>query len=183
MMFKFNPVQKVIAWLFLLLLAFANLYPIGIMILSSFKSTREIFLKPFNLPAVWRWQNYVSAWQRADFATYFKNSIVVTAASIAAILLVSSMAAYVIARFDFKGRRYVYLYLIAGLALPTRLAIIPIFLIIRSLKLLDSLTGLVLVYTAGGVAFSIFLLVNFFKRLPRDIEDSAKIDGCLLYTS
>ncbi len=177
MMFKFNPVQKVIAWLFLLLLAFANLYPIGIMILSSFKSTREIFLKPFNLPAVWRWQNYVSAWQRADFATYFKNSIVVTAASIAAILLVSSMAAYVIARFDFKGRRYVYLYLIAGLALPTRLAIIPIFLIIRSLKLLDSLTGLVLVYTAGGVAFSIFLLVNFFKRLPRDIEDSAKIDG------
>jgi raffinose/stachyose/melibiose transport system permease protein len=147
------------------------------MILSSFKSTREIFLKPFNLPAVWRWQNYVSAWQRADFATYFKNSILVTAASIAAILLVSSMAAYVLARFEFKGRRYVYLYLIAGLALPTRLAIIPIFLIIRSLKLLDSLPGLVLVYTAGGVAFSIFLLVNFFKRLPRDIEDSAKIDG------
>lgn len=177
MMFKLTPLQKILAWFFLLLLAFVNLYPIGIMILSSFKSTREIFLKPFNLPAVWRWQNYVSAWQRADFATYFKNSILVTVASIAAILLVSSMAAYVLARFEFKGRRYVYLYLIAGLALPTRLAIIPIFLIIRSLKLLDSLPGLVLVYTAGGVAFSIFLLVNFFKRLPRDIEDSAKIDG------
>lgn len=177
MMFKLNGIQKTIAWLLLLLLAFVNLYPIGIMILSSFKSTREIFLKPFELPAVWRWKNYVSAWQRADFATYFKNSILVTAASIAAILLVSSMAAYVIARFDFKGKRSIYLYLLAGLALPTRLAIIPIFLIMRSLQLLDKLGGLVIVYTAGGIAFSVFLLVNFFKKLPRDIEDSAKIDG------
>lgn len=177
MMFKLNGLQKAIAWIFLALLAFVNLYPIGIMILSSFKSTREIFLKPFNLPAVWRWSNYVSAWQRTDFATYFKNSILVTAASIAAILLVSSMAAYVIARFDFKFKRGIYLFLLAGLALPTRLAIIPIFLIMRSLHLLDKLSGLVIVYAAGGIAFSVFLLVNFFKKLPRDIEDSAKIDG------
>jgi raffinose/stachyose/melibiose transport system permease protein len=134
-------------------------------------------LKPFNLPAVWRWQNYVSAWQRADFATYFKNSILVTAVSIASILLVSSMAAYVIARFDFKFKRSIYLYMLAGLALPTRLAIIPIFLIMRNLHLLDKLSGLVIVYTAGGIAFSVFLLVNFFKKLPHDIEDSAQIDG------
>ncbi|SLM17793.1 ABC-type sugar transport system, permease component [uncultured spirochete] len=177
MMFRLSRFQKVIVWTFLLLLAFVNLYPIGIMILSSFKSTREIFLKPFSLPAVWRWQNYVSAWQRADFATYFKNSILVTAVSIASIILVSSMAAYVIARFDFKFKRGIYLYLLAGLALPTRLAIIPIFLIMRDLHLLDKLSGLIIVYTAGGIAFSVFLLVNFFKKLPRDIEDSAKIDG------
>jgi len=72
MMFRLNRLQKVIVWVFLLLLAFVNLYPIGIMILSSFKSTREIFMKPFNLPTVWRWQNYVSAWQRADFSIYSK---------------------------------------------------------------------------------------------------------------
>jgi raffinose/stachyose/melibiose transport system permease protein len=87
------------------------------------------------------------------------------------------MAAYVIARFDFKFKRGIYLFLLAGLALPTRLAIIPIFLIMRSLHLLDKLSGLVIVYAAGGIAFSVFLLVNFFKKLPRDIEDSAKIDG------
>ena len=176
-MLKFNGFQKVLAWIFLLLLAFANLYPIGIMMLSSFKSTKEIFLEPFNLPSVWRWQNYVSAWQRADFATYFKNSVLVTALSIVSIIIVSSMAAYVIARFDFKFKRGVYLYMLAGLALPTRLAIIPIFLIMRNLHLLDKLSCLVIVYTASGIAFSVFLLVNFFKNLPRDIEDSAKIDG------
>ncbi len=174
MMFRLSRFQKVIVWTFLLLLAFVNLYPIGIMILSSFKSTREIFLKPFSLPAVWRWQNYVSAWQRADFATYFKNSILVTLTrryhhSCSLLRPMSS-------RF-IQFKRGIYLYLLAGLALPTRLAIIPIFLIMRDLHLLDKLSGLIIVYTAGGIAFSVFLLVNFFKKLPRDIEDSAKIDG------
>ncbi len=176
-MFKLTRIQKAIAWFFLAALAFVNLYPIGIMLLSSLKTTREIFMKPFALPAAWRWQNYASAWERANFAGYFKNSIVVTAASIIAIIVVSSMAAYVIARFEFKGRRAVYLFLISGLAVPARLAIIPIFLIMRTLRLLDSLTGLVVVYTASGIAFSMFLLVNFFKKLPKDIEDSARIDG------
>ncbi|GAB1482530.1 carbohydrate ABC transporter permease [Treponema sp.] len=176
-MFKLKPLQQLIAWFFLLALAFANLYPIGIMMLSSLKTTREIFMKPFDLPAVWRFSNYAEAWNRANFATYFKNSIFITAFSIVAIILVASMAAYVIARFEFRGRRWLYLYLIAGLALPTRLAIIPIFLLLRSLNLQDTLTGLVIIYTAGGVAFSLFLLVNFFKRIPKDLEDSARIDG------
>ncbi len=176
-MFKLNPVQKVFAWILLAALAFLNLYPIAIMALSSFKSTREIFMKPFDFPAVWKLKNYVNAWERANFASYFKNSIIVTVLSIAAIILVSSMAAYVIARFEFKFRKFLYLYLIAGLALPTRLAIIPIFLLIRSVNLQDTLAALVMVYTAGGIAFSMFLLVNFFKKLPRDLEDSARIDG------
>lgn len=176
-MFKLNLPQKIVAWVLLLLLAFVNIYPIAIMVLSSFKTTREIFMKPFALPKEFKWQNYVSAWERANFAGYFKNSILVTALSIAAIIFVSSMAAYVIARFEFRFRKLLYLYLIAGIALPTRLAIIPIFLLIRSVNLQDTLTSLVAVYTAGGVAFSMFLLVNFFKKLPRDLEDSARIDG------
>ncbi len=176
-MFKFSPIQKAVAGFFLYLLAFLNLFPIAIMVLSSFKSTTEIFLKPFNLPTTWRISNYVHAWQEANFAAYFRNSVVVTALSIVAIVLVSSMAAYVIARFEFPGRRAIYLYLISGLALPTRLAIIPIFLLVRAVRLQDTLTSLVLVYTAGGIAFSLFLLVNFFKKLPKELEDSARIDG------
>ncbi len=177
MMFRLTLPQKIVAWALLLFLAFVNIYPIAIMILSSFKTTREIFMKPFELPALWRWRNYISAWERASFAGYFRNSILVTALSIAAILFISSMAAYVIARFEFRMRRIVYLYLIAGIALPTRLAVIPIFLLIRSVNLQDTLTALVMVYAAGGVAFSMFLLVNFFRKLPRDLEDSARIDG------
>ncbi len=176
-MFKLNALQRSVAWVFLSALAFVNLYPIGIMMLSSVKTTRDIFMKPFALPTSWKFGNYAEAWTRANFAGYFKNSVLVTALSIVAIILVASMAAYVIARFEFRGRRWLYLYLIAGLALPTRLAIIPIFLLVRSMNLQDTLSSLVLVYTAGGVAFSLFLLVNFFKKIPRDLEDSARIDG------
>lgn len=176
-MFKLNLPQRILVWIILLALAFVNLYPIGIMALSSLKSTREIFMEPFALPSVFRFSNYVEAWSRSNFGAYFKNSILVTALSIAAIILVSSMAAYVIARFEFRGRRWLFLYLIAGLALPTRLAVIPIFLLLRSINLQNTLTGLVLIYTAGGVAFSLFLFVNFFKKIPRDLEDSARIDG------
>jgi len=176
-MLKLNPVQKAIIYFFLFSLAFINLYPIFVLFLSSFKTTPEIFMKPFALPKVWKFSNYVEAWNKANFASYFKNSIIITAFSLAAIVLVSSMAAYVIARFEFRGKRALFLYLIAGLALPARLAIIPIFLTVRDLHLQNTYTSLILVYTAGGIAFSMFLLINFFKSLPRELEDSAKIDG------
>lgn len=176
-MLKLKPLQKAIIYFFLLALAFINLYPIFVLALSSLKTTPEIFLKPFSLPKVWKFSNYVEAWNKANFASFFKNSIIVTTFSLGAIVLVSSMAAYVIARFEFRGKKFLFLYLIAGLALPVRLAIIPIFVLIRDLHLQDTYLSLILVYTAGGIAFSMFLLVNFFKSLPRELEDSAKIDG------
>jgi raffinose/stachyose/melibiose transport system permease protein len=176
-MLKLNPAQKAIIYFFLLALSFINLYPLFVLLLSSFKTTPEIFMKPFALPKVWKFSNYVEAWNKANFANYFKNSIIITVFSLAAIVLVSSMAAYVIARFEFRGKRALFLYLITGLALPARLAIIPIFLTVRDLHLQNTYSSLILVYTAGGIAFSMFLLVNFFKSLPRELEDSAKIDG------
>ncbi len=176
-MLKLTPLQKAVVYVLLFGLALVNLYPIAVLALSSLKTTREIFTAPFALPKVWRFSNYAKAWKMANFAAFFKNSILITAISLVSILFVSSMAAYVISRFKFPGRRALFLYLISGLALPARLAIIPIFLLIRDLKLADTYSSLVLVYTAGGIAFSMFLLVNFFKTLPRELEESARIDG------
>lgn len=161
----------------LLLWVLVNLLPITVMLLSGFKSTVEILTKPFGLPGKWSFANYVTAWKQAQFATYFRNSILVSVLSIAAIVFVSSMAAYVLARFDFPAKRAVYLYILAGLILPARLAVIPIFLLMRRIGLLDSLAGLILVYTASGISFSAFLLYNFFKSIPVDLEDSARMDG------
>jgi raffinose/stachyose/melibiose transport system permease protein len=176
-MLRLTPLQKAIAYVLLFALAAINIFPIAMLMLSSLKTTREIFMKPFDLPKVWKFSNYVQAWQKANFALFFKNSILVTGLSLLCLVFVSSMAAYVISRFEFRGKRAMFLYLISGLALPARLAIIPIFLLIRDLHLQDSYTSLVLVYTGAGIAFSMFLLVNFFKTLPRELEDSARIDG------
>ncbi len=176
-MIKFGPVGKTIAYICLIALAFINLFPILMLFISSLKTTKEIFLTPLALPQVWSLKNYTQAWVKSNFITYFRNSAIVSVLSIGCIIMVTSMAAYVIARFKFPGRRALFLYLIVGIALPVKLAIIPIFLLMRDLHIQDTYLSLILVYTAGGVAFSMFLLVNFFKSLPRELEESAKIDG------
>ena len=176
-MIKFNQMQKILVIVVLVIWASVNLLPIGIMLVSGFKTTGEIFMNPFGLPQKWSLANYIKAWKGANFAIFFRNSVIVSLVSIALILFVSSMASYVLARFNFPGRRLIYLFILAGLVLPVRLAIIPIFLLIRRLGILDTLIGLVIVYTAGGISFSTFLLTNFFKGIPLDLEDSARIDG------
>ena len=176
-MFRLNRAQTTVMTAILLLWAFANLFPIAIMMVSGFKSTAEIFTNPFGLPAKWSFANYITAWNKASFAVYFRNSVLVSFVSIGLIVLVSSMGAYVLARYEFPGKRVFYLYILAGLVLPARLAIIPIFLLMRRIGLLDSLLGLCIVNTASGLSFSIFLLTNFFKTIPIDLEDSARIDG------
>jgi raffinose/stachyose/melibiose transport system permease protein len=176
-MLRLTPLQKAIAYFLLIALAVINIFPIAMLMLSSVKTTREIFMKPFSLPTVWKFSNYVQAWQKANFALYFKNSILITGISLLSLAFISSMAAYVISRFEFRGRRALFLYLISGLALPARLAIIPIFLLVRDLRLQDTYASLALIYSGAGISFSMFLLVNFFKTLPRELEDSARIDG------
>lgn len=176
-MFKLNRAQVAIVTAVLVLWAAVNLLPILVMLLSGFKSTIEILTKPFGLPAKWSLSNYVTAWNKAKFAVYFRNSVLVSVLSIVGIVFVSSMAAYVLARYDFPGKRVVYLYILAGLVLPGRLAVIPIFLLMRNIGLLDSLGGLILVYIATNISFSAFLLTNFFRSIPTDLEDSARIDG------
>ncbi len=176
-MLKLNNFQKILIFTVLIIWALINIFPLGVMFISGFKTTREIFMNPFGLPKHWGFNSYVKAWKSANFAAYFKNSIIVSAVSIVLILFISSMGAYVLARFEFPGRKLIYLYIIAGLVLPVRLAIIPIFLLIRSLRLNDTLFSLFLVYTAGGISFSTFLLTNFFKTIPVDLEDAARIDG------
>lgn len=153
-------------------------YPLLIMLASSLKTTGEIFANPLNLiPDTIRLVNYVDAWNQANFGTYFRNSIFIGTVSVTLILFFGSMAAYVLARFNFPGNRAIYLLFLAGFMIPIRLAIVPLFVLMRDLHLLDTLWSLILVYIAGGMPFTIFLMVNFFRHIPRDLEDAAVLDG------
>ena len=161
----------------LLVWVFVNLFPLMIMFVSGFKSTNEIFTNPFGLPEKWNLTSYIAAWKDANFGNYFFNSLIVTGVSILLIIVISSMGAYILARYEFPGRRLIFLYILSGLALPIRLAVIPLFVMIRSFHLQDTLTALFLVYTAGGLSFSTFLLTNFFRSIPLELEESARMDG------
>lgn len=164
----------------LLLIGYAVLvvYPLLIMVASSLKTTGEIFANPLSLiPESIRLGNYAEAWNQANFGTYFRNSMFVGVVSVLLILFFGSMAAYVLARFSFPGNRAIYLLFLAGFMIPVRLAIVPLFIMMRDLHLLDTLWSLILVYIASGMPFTVFLLVNFFRHIPRDLEDAAVLDG------
>lgn len=169
---------KGLVYAFLAALAVVFLSPILLMVITAFKSTREIFLDPFGLPQTWSLEPFLKVWQRADFGTYFRNSVVVTLSATLLVLATSSMAAYGLARYTFRLSNPLYLFFLGGIMIPIRLGVLPLFMLMRNLNLLDTHASLVLIYAASGLPMSVFLLTGFFRTLPRELEDAARIDGC-----
>ena len=147
---------------------------------SSLKTDEAIFRDAFALPALSDLQtdNYARAWREAKFGDYFFNSVVVTGVSVALIVTLGSMAAYALARFYHPFGRGAFWVFLAGLMIPVQLSIVPLFFELRGMGLLNSRTGLILVYTANGLPFAIFILAGFFKALPRSLYEAAVVDGC-----
>jgi raffinose/stachyose/melibiose transport system permease protein len=153
------------------------LVPMAMMGLSAFKTTREIFRQPFGLPATWRLDNFQRVWVDAHFGRYFQNSVIVTVVAVAILVALGAMAGYALGRFQFRGNDVLFLYFLSGLMLPIRLGIIPLFILMRDLRLLDSLWSLILIYAASGLPSAIFILTGFFRTLPADLDSAARIDG------
>jgi N-acetylglucosamine transport system permease protein len=146
-------------------------------LLSSFKTTKEILASPFSLPAKWSFDNYVSAWTTSGIGGFFGNTIVVVGFALVIVMLLGAMCAYVLARFRFFGSRAIYYLMLAGLTFPPFLAIVPLFMILRNIGLLNTLPGLILTYVAFALPFTVFFLYSFFKTLPDEIYEAAQVDG------
>jgi ABC-type glycerol-3-phosphate transport system permease component len=166
-----------------LVLIIWSAFTIGLMswvVLSSFKTNQEIFASPWALPsdpigaAI---ANYANAWGRSHVGTYLVNSVIVSAGSIALILVLGTPAAYILARVPFKMRWGVNYYLIAGMGLPVQLIGIPLIVEMSDFKLINTLQGLILVYSALAMPFTILLLTSYFKTLSRELEEAAQLDG------
>lgn len=153
------------------------LAPIVIMIFSAFKSTPQIFASPFGLPDFTNVDNFIKIWTQTNFARYLLNSFVVTGASMALILTLGTMAAYAIARYEFFGATFILMFFLAGLTLPLKLAIIPLFMLMRDLGVLNNQLSLIFVYTAMGLPSTVFIMTGFIRTLPSELEDAARMDG------
>jgi N-acetylglucosamine transport system permease protein len=146
-------------------------------VLSSFKTTKEILASPFALPAHWGLDNYAHAWTDAGIRQFFLNTVIVVGAALVIVMLLGSMCAYVLARFRFRGSQFIYYLMLAGLTFPVFLAIVPLFFILKDIGLINTLPGLILVYVAFALPFTVFFLYAFFKTLPDDVYEAALIDG------
>jgi raffinose/stachyose/melibiose transport system permease protein len=153
-------------------------YPLFNMIVSSLKTTREIFQSPFGFPEKLLFENYKIVWIDRGFGVYFKNSFVVTAIAMVIVILLGSMASYGVSRYKYKLRTWIYMLVLSGIMLPLKVAIIPLFLIVKNLALMDTHLSIIMIFIAMGLPSTVFILSGFMKTIPIDLEYAARIDGC-----
>jgi N-acetylglucosamine transport system permease protein len=151
--------------------------PLLWVIMSSFKTSSEIFASPFALPKQLSFVNYANAWTTAGIGSFFLNSVVVVFGALILTMLFGSMCAYVLARFTFPGSRALYYLMLAGLTFPIFLAIVPLFFVLRGIGLLNTIPGLILVYAMFAFPFTVFFLFAFFRSLSTSIAEAAAMDG------
>lgn len=178
-----NPLAKMFVWIIFLIWSVAVLYPLIWTLLDALKNNEQFFLNaPWALPKFpLLWSNFSYVWSKYNFSTYFMNSIVVTVGSTLLGMILAAMTAYILARYDFKGNKILLTIYISSMMIPFALALIPLFFLLNDLHLINTWLGLILVYAALNLPFGIFLLVGFYKSLPKEIEEAAIIDGTSHY--
>jgi raffinose/stachyose/melibiose transport system permease protein len=179
--FARKAVSRIPQYLIAIFVSLIVLAPLAIAILGSFKTTGELVSRPFSLPKEWLLENYRFVLAQESFWQQLRNSTIVMVGTVGLSVLSSSMAAFVFARMSFKGRDLLFNFFMIGLLFPLIVAILPLYLIMRQLDLLDSLQGMILVQAAFGIPGTILILRGFFRVLPRDLEDAAYIDGCTAF--
>jgi ABC-type glycerol-3-phosphate transport system permease component len=146
----------------------------------SLRATDEIFRNHYALPIPPRWENYHRAWTEFGYATYFRNSAIVTVVSVALVTVLGAMAAFAFARrrYAFPGREPLFLLVFLSIMFPPQIMLLALFQILVQYKLFNTLTGLILVYVVTELPLTIYLLRAFFAQIPTELEEAARIDGC-----
>lgn len=148
---------------------------------GSLKSNAEVFSSPWSLPSNVTEtgpENYITAWTTANMGGYFVNSLFVTTVSVVITVAVSAPAAYVLSRIAFPGSTAINYYFIAGMGLPFQLILVPLYVMLIQVGLVNTRMGLILVYVGVSIPFTILLLTGFFRSLPSELEEAASVDGC-----
>ena len=157
---------------------FLYMYPFLWMLSGSLKTQQEFLGSGMNLwPKQAMWQNYLEAWQTAEFSIYFRNTALITIMTTAIVVVLTSMAGYALARSSFPGKKLIVGSILATMFLPRGYTIVPIFELVKNLNLLNTLGAVILVNAATGMVFNTFLFIGYFVTLPKELEEAAIIDG------
>lgn len=162
---------------FLALWAVMIVLPLAWIVLGSFKSDSEIGSSAWSWPSQWSFGAFGRAWEKG-IGDFFLNTVIVLLGSVPLTMLFGSMVAYVLARYDFPGNRVVYFGFVAGAMFPPYLALVPLFFMVDRFGMLNTYQGLILVYVAFSLPFTVFFMHSFFRTLPTAIQEAAVVDGC-----
>jgi raffinose/stachyose/melibiose transport system permease protein len=171
-----SAIGRTVAYILLIVLAVAIIYPMAWAVLNGFKSNLELFGDPWGLPTTWRWENFVKAWN-LGVVRYLANSVIVTGASVVTTVLFSAMAAYALTRQRIPFAGPITVLLLGGMMLAPTVALIPLFRLLQALGIFDTYWGLIILYTAFRIPFTVFLIRAYMITISREMEDAAIVDG------
>lgn len=184
-----GKLYKIFVYVALITLAISIIVPVAWVFMSSLKTNAEFQGSPWTLPASFYIQNFIDAFEKANMAEYFINSVIVTALGLFLLVIIALPASYVLARFDFKGKKFINTAFMGGLFINVNYIVVPIFLMLTSWDdvmydilgdffFLDNIVVLAIVYAATAIPFTVYLLSSYFRTLPKAYEEAAFIDGC-----
>ena len=170
-------VAKLLPYPFLIVGGIIMFLPLYMMLATSFKTTLEFYADPFGLPRGFSLDNYANVWFQGQMNVFFKNSVIISLATVALTVACATLAGYALACLRIPGSTVIFYILLAALMVPTEIIILPLFVEFRDLQLLNTYPSLVLPYASLSMAFSTYLLRGFFKTLPPELSEAARIDG------
>ncbi len=180
-----RPLRRVLPRVFqyaaLIFAAVLVLVPVVMLIFAGLKTRGEFMTHPYTLPIPPRWENIQTILEESSFWLQLRNSLFVGAVVTGSVLVVCSLAAFVFARMNFRGKRLIFNLLMVGLMFPINIAILPVYFVLRQMGLLDNLWGVILVQAAFQISLNIFILRGFFAAIPTELQDAAYIDGCTAF--
>lgn len=179
---KTTFIRNIIIQAFLIVVAIVQMYPLIWLTFFSLKDNGEIFSGDvLGLPDKFLWSNYSKALSEGHVLTYFFNSVLVTTVSILLVLILSSMTGYAITRMNWKLSGITMTTILLGMMVPIQATLLPLFMVLKNLHLLNTYWSLIIPYVAFGIPMAVFILGSFYKGIPREMEESAVMDGCGIY--
>jgi multiple sugar transport system permease protein/raffinose/stachyose/melibiose transport system permease protein len=170
--------QDIFVHAFLMIVTFSCLFPLFWMVRCSLMTNATILVEKSLIPSHIVWHNYVVAWTKGQFGTYFLNSVIYTVSVVFGIVVVSSLAAYSFSRLKFPGKDIIFNLFVAAMMIPLPGSFVPLYVLMTKLGLVNTRIGYILCMINVGLSLSILLLKTFFDKMPSDLEDAARIDGC-----
>lgn len=164
--------------IFLMSVAVTCLFPLFWMVRSALMTNQTVFVDKSLIPHTLHWGNFTQAWIEGNFGIYFLNSVIYTASVVFGIVVISSLAAFAFSRLQFPGRNFFFYMFLAAMMIPLPGSFVPLYVLMNKLGLINTRIGYILCMINVGLSMSIFLLKTFFDKMPSDLEDAARIDGC-----
>ena len=162
----------------LILVSITCIFPLVWMFSSSLKTQQTVFQNMSLWPAHFNWHNYIIAWTKGGFGIYFLNSIFYTVTVVTGLILIASLAAYAFSRLEFPGKNIIFYVFLAAMMIPIPGAFVALYVLLVKLGLVNTRLGYILPQINIGLSLAIYILKTFFDEIPKDIEESAKVDGC-----